>query len=165
LLAQHLNQKGLTCIEEGEYETAESTFREALEADLFCPAAHNNLGVALLQSDEPGALYAAAWEFQFAAKLAAHSAEPRHNLGIVMERANRLADAEDCYREALEIDPHNVEVMCHLARVYVKTDKRDASLRDLLRELAYRSDDEDWNTWARQWLIRLGNDDTSAPVN
>ena len=152
LAAQQSNLQGLKAVEKHEWETAEAAFREALEADLFYPSAHNNLGLVLLQQ---GRVYEAAWEFKYAAKLMPNSAEPRHNLGLLMERVGRLEDAADLYDEALAINPDNVEVMGHLARVYIKSDRHDAKLRNILEKLVYRSEDKEWDQWARRWLIRL----------
>ena len=149
-LAQERNRQGLEAIEKGEFDKAEKLFREALEADLFYPSAHNNLGLALLKRQR---WYEAAWEFEYAAKLMPKSVEPRHNLGALMERAGRLDRAEQCYEEALAISPDDIEVMGHLARVYVKTQRRPERLRELLKELAYRSDANGWDVWARRKLM------------
>jgi len=150
--AQHHNDKGLEAIQKQDYTAAEAAFRAALEADVFYPAAHNNLGLALL---EQGRIYESAWEFQYAAKLMPKSAQPRHNLGTLMERVGHLDEAEKFYSEALSIEPENVEIMGHLARVYLKADRRDETVRELLRKLALRADRGTWDRWARQWLIRL----------
>jgi Flp pilus assembly protein TadD len=154
--AQELNEQGLHQIERGEYDAAEEAFRSALESDLFYPPAHNNLGLVLLHK---GQVYDAAWEFQFAAKLLPHSVEPRHNLGNVMEQVGRYPLAEQYYQEALEIDPSNIEVMGHLARVYIKSGKKGEDVMFLLRELALRGDGEDWQVWARLQLATLGRSD------
>ncbi|MBN1513545.1 MAG: tetratricopeptide repeat protein [Phycisphaerae bacterium] len=151
--AQRCNARGLQHVEQQEYPEAEEAFRAALEADLFYPAAHNNLGLVLLQQKR---FYDAAWEFQFAMKLAPRSAEPRSNLGLVMEHVGRLDEAEGYYKDALSIEPENVAVMGHLARVYVKTQKQPAELETLLKDLALRSEGEDWQVWARQQLLKLG---------
>lgn len=150
--AQQLNDQGLAAIEKQDYAAAEAAFRSALEADVFYPAAHNNLGLALL---EQGRIYESAWEFQYAAKLMPKSAQPRHNLGTLMERVGHLDEAEKFYSEALSIEPENVEIMGHLARVYLKADRRDETVRELLRKVAMRADHGSWDRWARQWLIKL----------
>ena len=76
---------------------------------------------------------------------------------LVMEHAGRLDQARDYYQQALEIDPGNMEVMGHLARVYVKTDEHGERLRELLRELALGGGGNDWDVWARRQLLRLGD--------
>jgi len=150
--AQRCNQRGLQAITDQDYAKAERLFRQALAADVFYPAAHNNLGLAMLQQ---GRIYESAWEFQYAAKLMPKSAEPRHNLGTLLERVGRLDEAEECYREALELEPDNEEIMGHLARVYIKAERRDQTVRKLLTKLATRADRGEWDRWAREWLIRI----------
>ncbi len=152
VLAQQFNDDGLKHIEAGELDEAQALFRQALDADLLYPAAHNNLGLVLLRQ---GKMYESAWEFSYAAKLMPHSAEPRHNLGTLMEKMGRFDEAETQYEAALAIDDSNVEVMGHLARVYVKQDRRDEKAISLLRKLAFQSDVGDWNRWARMWLVKL----------
>lgn len=152
VLAQQLNDDALKHIEAGELDEAQALFRKALDADLLYPAAHNNLGLVLLRQ---GKMYESAWEFSYAAKLMPHSAEPRHNLGSLMEKMGRFEEAEGHYEAALAIDDGNVEVIGHLARVYVKQDRRDERVISLLKKLAFQSDVGDWNRWARMWLVKL----------
>jgi len=150
--AQKSNAEGLAAIEAGDLESAEKAFREALEADLWYGPAHNNLGLVLLQRGE---LYEAALECSWAAKLMPHSACPRNSLGLIYERAGRIDQAIGHYAESLKLSPENIEVMGHLARAYVKSDRRDVTVCDLLKELAYRGS-EGWDLWARAQLVRLG---------
>jgi Flp pilus assembly protein TadD len=149
-LAQKFNQQGLEAIEAGEFDKAEELFREALEADLFYPSAHNNLGLALLKRQR---WYEAAWEFQYAAKLMPKAVEPKHNLANLLEKTGDYAGAEELYEHALELSPDDIEVMGHLARVYVKTKRKPERLQELLKELAYRSDANGWDAWARRKLL------------
>ncbi len=149
LTAQKFNSEGLAAIEEDDLDAAAEAFRRALEADLWYAPAHNNLGLTLLKQ---GQAYPAAWEFHYAAKLMPHSACPLNNLGLVMERVGRLDEAIGFYTESLELSPDNIEVMGHLARAYVKSDRKDAEARHLLEALAYRGT-EGWDLWAREQLI------------
>jgi Flp pilus assembly protein TadD len=151
--AQRLNEEGLRLIEQSDHERAEERFRRAIEADIYYPAAHNNLGLACLKA---GRHYEAAWEFQYAAKLSPKSSEPRSNLGTLYEHIGRMDLAVDEYEAALEIDPSHMEAMRHLARAYIKTDQNRANARSLLERLLLVSDDEQWDSWARGQLIRLG---------
>lgn len=148
--AQRLNAEGLEHIANEDYAAAERAFRAALEADLLYPAAHNNICVCLLHDQR---WYEAAWECQFGAKLAPQAVEPRANLALIYEHVGQLDKAEDLCRQALEIDPHSIEVMGHLARVQVKANKKDETLRELLQELAFRGDGSDWDVWARRQLV------------
>ena len=68
MLAQELNGQGLSDIERGDYASAAKAFRSALDVDIFYAPAHSNLGLCLLRQ---GQAYEAAWEFQYAARVAA----------------------------------------------------------------------------------------------
>lgn len=148
-----LNDDGLRHLEAGNLDAAERCFREALAHDLYNPIAHNNLGLVLLRKHNS---YEAAWEFQYAAKLAPRAPEPRANLGLLLESVGRLEQATAEYEAALEIDPQNTEVMRRLARAYVKQDRDAPRLRDLLRKLTHGDHDEQWDHWIRGHLVRLG---------
>jgi len=154
--AQRFNDEGLRAVERGDFAEAERLFRAALAADVYYPAAHNNLGITLLEQNR---IYESAWEFQYAAKLMPKSAEPRFNLATLLERVGNHEGAEESYREALALEPENIEVMGHLARVYIKTGRRDQTTRDLLTKLATRADRGSWDRWAREWLMRLDQPD------
>ena len=154
--AQRLNQEGLGYIEAGDFEAAETSFRQALDHDLFYASAHNNLGLLLL---DRGEAYAASWEFTFAAKLLPHAVEPRNNLGLVMEKVAHLDDAIAHYKEALDLDPGNVEVMGHLARTYIKARQKPQELRNLLKTLAFQNPGGTWDQWARRRLLALGREE------
>jgi len=137
---------------------AELHFREALEHDLYYAPAHNNLGLALLQT---GRCYEAAWEFEYAAKLAPYSPEPRANLGLLYENTGRTDRAVSEYDSALAIDPSHVTAMRHLARVYVKTGHTGPRLKTVLEKLFQSPGDVEWDRWVRSQLIRLGRAEKS----
>jgi len=151
--AQRLNEQGLTLVEESEYEEAEQKFREALGHDIYCAAAHNNLGLVLLQTNRH---YEAAWEFEYAAKLVPHAAEPRENLGLLYEAIGRLDKAVEQYESAVDVDPNSVRATRYLARVLVKSDRRDDRLRAALEKILIMKPDGQWDDWARGQLVRLG---------
>lgn len=155
--AQRENTAGLAAVEESDFTLAEKHFRSAIEHDLYYAPAHNNLGLALL---ECGRFYEAAWEFERAAKLAPNSPEPRANLGLLYESVGRLAAAAAEYDAALALDAQHLTAMRHLARTYVKSDRRDDKLQSILeRILLQPPDNPQWDVWARGQLIRLGRPD------
>ncbi|MBI4717929.1 MAG: tetratricopeptide repeat protein [Planctomycetes bacterium] len=156
--ARQLNEAGLRFVEKGDWENAERRFREALEQDLYCVAAHNNLGLVLLRTRRH---YEAAWEFEYATKLVPSAGEPRANLGLLYENIGRLDRAAEAYEEALELDPGNLATMRHLARTYVKADRHDDRVKQLLERLLGTTDVEPaWDYWVRGQLIRVGRDET-----
>ena len=78
---------------------AELLLCEELTADLYCGPAHNNLGVIFLNR---GNLYAAAGDFEWARKLLPGQPDPRKNLALGLERAERTDDALATYATALD---------------------------------------------------------------
>jgi tetratricopeptide (TPR) repeat protein len=157
--AQRLNDAGLQWIEEGRVKEAEKKFRQSLEHDLYYAPAHNNLGLVLMRTERH---YEAAWEFDYAAKLAPHAVEPRQNLALLYENLGRLDEAISEYENALEIDSQNAVTMRHLARAYVKVGRKDEKLGSLLDKLAHIPGDEPWDRWVRGQIIRLGRDGTTT---
>jgi Flp pilus assembly protein TadD len=146
----------LALIKTQDLQGAEEKFREALEHDLYYAPAHNNLGLVLLQTER---YYESAWEFDYAAKLAPESPEPRQNLGLLYENLGHVDQAAETYEAALEIDPDNVVAMRHLARAYVKNDRKDDLLKRLLEKLLMIPSDHQWDVWIRGQLVRLGRGD------
>jgi tetratricopeptide (TPR) repeat protein len=110
LQAVEANEEGLKHVKNGQFEQAEGCFRKAITADLFYAPAHNNLGLVLLEQKK---YYEAACEFEYAAKLAPRSAEPRANLGLLFEAVGRWQEAEGQYEQALAVEPQNFAVMGH----------------------------------------------------
>jgi Tfp pilus assembly protein PilF len=151
--ARECNIEGLKAIEKGDLAEAEEYFRKSLEHDLTYAPAHNNLGLVLLQTDR---YYEAAWEFEYAAKLAPASPEPRDNLGLLFEELGKVDQAIGEYEKALDLDPQNLATMQHLARAYVKADRKDQRLKEVLERILLVPDDKQWDAWARGQLVRLG---------
>ena len=151
LRALKLSQEAGQVID-AEPDTAERMLREALSYDLFCGVAHNNLGVVML---DQGKLYEAASEFEWARKLMPGNPEPRVNLGMTLERAQRVDEAIVAYRSALEVVTEDIGAMQALARAQVYHGREDEQTPRLLREISLRGEDEAWRTWA-QALVSAG---------
>lgn len=151
--AQQLNRQGFALIEEGNFEGAEERFREALEADVFCGPAHNNLGLALLHQGKP---YQSAWQFNWAARLMPQSSQPHNNLGLLFEGIGKLDRAMEAYETALQVDSDDLQAVQHLARTLIKAGRNEPKLNELLEAICYRSEEKDWSDWAREQLLRLG---------
>ena len=148
------NAKAVELMRDGNLELAEKQLNEALQADLLCGPAHNNLGVVHFRQQR---FYLAAWEFQYAAKLMPGKAEPRNNLGMVFEAVGKLGDAAKWYEEAHKLEPETVEVIGNLARILVRTNRGDHRTRELLEEVVLRDQRPDWVTWARERLALMGD--------
>ncbi len=131
----------------GTMKRAEALLREALNADLYFGPAHNNLGVVFLSRDE---LYEAAAEFEWARKLMPGHPDPRVNLAFTLESAGRVDEAIATYRTALEVLPDDIAAMQGLARLQVRSGKRDEQTARLLSEIAMRGETPDWRDWAKE---------------
>lgn len=131
---------------------AEELLREALTADLFCGAAHNNLGVLYLKQ---GKLYEAANELEWARKLLPGDPEPRLNLALTLERAGHTDEALATYKTALEVAPEHIATIQALAALQVRHELTDDQLIGRLKRIALQGEDELWRRWAREQRIRL----------
>jgi Flp pilus assembly protein TadD len=151
--AGQLNGRGLALIEEGGFAEAEARFREAIAADPFHGPSHCNLGIVLLQQDR---YYDAATELQFACKLMPKASQPRHNLGILFEKVGRYEQADEELHIALDLNPDDIEIIGHLARVHIRQGDRSEKVRRWLAAVALRDQGPAWNAWARQELTKFG---------
>ncbi len=95
-------------------------------------------------------------EFQYASTLMPNRAEPLNNLGVVFEAVQKLDDAADRYEQALEINPDQPSVICNLARIYVRRNRKDERTKNLLQQIVLRNPSEQWSTWASERLAVMG---------
>ena len=130
----------------------EELLREALGYDLYHGAAHNNLGVILLQQDK---LYDAAEEFEWARKLLPGHPEPRANLAIVLERGGKHSDALEAAKSALETAPGNLNALQTIAFIQCRNGLTDGQTLGYLHDIAMRSSDKEWVDWAQRKRLSL----------
>jgi Flp pilus assembly protein TadD len=130
---------------------AERYLRDALTADLFHGPAHNNLGVLYFRQ---GRLYEAAHEFEWAKKLMPGHPDPKVNLGLVLARAGRAQDAIHSFEQALGASPGYLPATQGLAWVLARENWRDSRLGRHLEEIAYRSEEPGWQSWASEMLAK-----------
>ncbi|MBL8762588.1 MAG: tetratricopeptide repeat protein [Phycisphaerae bacterium] len=143
--AEALNQQAADLIER-DPTRAESLLRDALAADLYHGAAHNNLGTLLLQQ---GKLYDAAAEFEWARKLLPGHPDPRHNLALTFELAGRYDDALATYAAALDVYPEHLPTIQAMVRLLVRVRKTNERTPTLLDTIALRGETKEWREWAR----------------
>jgi Flp pilus assembly protein TadD len=155
-LARRENARAVALLEKADnpaaLASAEAALKAALEADVTCGPAHNNLGKVYYRQ---GKLYLAAWEFQYATKLLPNQPEPPNNLGLVYEAAGKLDEAADAYAKAVDLDPENLQALGNLARAKVRRGDHDAGVRALLAKLVRRDTRPDWLAWENQSLARM----------
>lgn len=154
--ARELNTQAMALILEEQYDEAEELLKDALTADVTFGPAHNNLGRVYYAKKQ---FYTAAWEFEYAAKLLPHHAEPRNNLGLVFEAVGDYDEAVGHYEEALLIEPNNPELIGNLVRTRLNRGDRDLEVRRLLNELILRDTRPHWTEWAHDKLRMLGPTD------
>jgi tetratricopeptide (TPR) repeat protein len=75
------------------------------------------------------------------AALDPNSPEPHASVGSLMERTDRLLEAEASYREALRLNPNIVQANAGLGTVLFKTDRLEEARRYLLRAIELRPRD------------------------
>lgn len=148
--AEQLNQRAADLMDT-DPEKAEKLLREALTCDLFNGAAHNNLGIILM---ERGLLFEAAGEFEWARKLLPGHPDPRMNLAYTLELAGRTDEAISTFRTALEVYPDHLPTMQALSRLQVRSGKQDAETPRMLKEVAMRGETPEWRDWARLQMVR-----------
>ncbi len=145
--AKRLNRVGLEHLAAGEYDEAVDAFVRALTEDVEFGPAHNNLGkVYYIQKN----WYKAAWEFEYAGKLLPRHAEPRNNLGLVLEQAGELDRAVDQYRQAVGLEPGVIAYRGNLARALIRRGDRTDEVRKLLELIVENDTRPEWVLWARQ---------------
>ncbi len=139
-------QRAVAIIDD-DVKAAEALLREALGFDLYHGAAHNNLGVLLL---EQGRLYDAAEEFEWARKLLPGHPEPRVNLAIALHRGGKVMDALAAARTALEVRPGDLPAMQTLAWIQVREGLANVETLADLDTIMLRSGDPRWTNWAKR---------------
>lgn len=139
---------------------AEAILRKAIALDPYCGIAYNNLGTLQLDgrvSSTGPDLYAAAESFQTAARLLPGRADPRVNLGLVMERAGRLDDALRAYGSAVESAPSHIGAVQALTSLEIRCGKSTEQTRERLKMIAVQGTDTSWRSWARDQLLRTSH--------
>jgi Tfp pilus assembly protein PilF len=146
------NAKALAQMDKGDWSKAEDSLKKALAADVMFGPAHNNLGKIYYRQNK---LYLAAWEFEYAAKLMPHQAEPKNNMGLVFEAAGKWNEAVENYAQALTIEPENPELIGNAARARIRRGDRGPEVRQLLQKLVMVDTRPQWVTWAKQRLVMI----------
>jgi len=139
-------------MEKGDWPAAETALQQALAADIMFGPAHNNLGKVYYHQKK---LYLAAWEFEYAAKLMPHQAEPKNNIGLIFETAGKWNDAVDNYTDAMAIEPDNPELIGNAARARIHRGDTGPQVSDLLNKLVMIDTRPEWVAWARKRLVLM----------
>lgn len=152
--ARAANEEGLRWAMTAETPRAERAFRDALSYDPAYAAAHNNLGLILLEKRR---FYEAAIEFSLAKKLAPRAVEPRLNLARLYQSVGWDKPALSECEAALALAPGHPEVLGRMAEAALRAGNRDRRVEVWLSALANQSAAEDWHAWAQGQLARSSN--------
>lgn len=150
--ARRLHAQGLAYLDADELDKAQQAFTDSLTADPQFGPSHNNLGLVYYKNRD---YYRAAHEFDLAIGLLPGSAEPHNNLGLALEQSNqagRLDDAIAEYRQAVSMEPENMQYAGNLARALIRRGDRTDETRALLEKLIAKDTRADWLIWAKQTL-------------
>jgi tetratricopeptide (TPR) repeat protein len=115
-------------LEDHDPEGAVAAYRQAIEADHANAAAYANLGRLLHtlgRHDEAMAVY------ESGLRQARTDPTLLFNFGVLLEDRERLADAVQCYRGALRLDPAFADAHCNLGLLYERLGEPQGALRHL----------------------------------
>lgn len=160
--ARAQNVKAIALMEEKRWDEAEAVLQNALAEDVTFGPAHNNLGKVYFEKKK---LYLAAWEFEYAAKLMPHQAEPPNNIGLVYAATGRWDNALASYDEALAIDPENPAIIGNAAVAHLHLGDTGPEVRKLLGKLILHDSRQEWVAWAQRKLSLLPTSQPAAATH
>jgi Tfp pilus assembly protein PilF len=120
----------------GYWHDSYTLFAHTLEVTKNNGFAENDFGVALMERGEP---QLAAQHFVAAVQLSPDLASPHYNVAVLLQKQNRLDDAEHEYRSALALSSDQVEIeQSHnnLGILYLGEGKYAAALTELSAAIA-----------------------------
>jgi len=133
----------------GRLADAERYYRRAIAADPKSPDAHNGLGLALAQQNQPSEAEASLRE---AIRLKPDFSPAWNNLGVLYLMAGRREQAIRTLEEGIQSAPADDLLYLNLGRAYLQTGNREAALAAMRRLLAQKPDSET----AKKALRELG---------
>jgi Flp pilus assembly protein TadD len=132
----------------GELQSAEKTFRRALERDEHDADAANQMGLLLARQNRTDE---ARRYFQQAIAAQKNHASAINNLGVLYMQMNKVDDAVAAFRYGLEVAPDDDTLYLNLARFYARTGEFAKARAVLEQLLAHKPD----STVARRALQEL----------
>lgn len=136
----------------GKRDEAIALYREALKQYREFPAAWNNLGVILMDSER----YLEAAEcFAVAADLAPRDPRPAYNTGLSWDRAGYLNEATEHYRESLARDSRYLPALRGSVRAERLQGKASSDTLERIRTALLLEPDEQWRQWLELQRVRV----------
>ena len=118
------------------------------------PTAHDYMGQALADAKD---FSAATLEFKEASRLDPRLPGPRNNLGIVMLRTGRVADALANYRELVRIYPDLPNAHANLGRALTRAGRIPDAIAEFREALRLQPDKAAWHNELGKILARDGS--------
>lgn len=158
-LAQDQYRRMIAAADEAEiaYRTPDRTkaiqrYTAAVDQYTEFPAAWNNLGVVLMESNRfAEALHA----FATASQLSPSDPRPLYNLGLLWDRRGWMKEAASYYRQALERDPNNLDALRGAIRAGSLLNEANATSLENIRRALFLEQDERWIKWVRMEQVRV----------
>jgi Flp pilus assembly protein TadD len=144
-----------------QFLRAATTLKPTANVDEGHARAWLSLAHVLENSNPDGAIEA----YKQAAKLEPKEPEPHLSAGLLLEKENHFADAEQEYKQALTLDPSSSDALTGLANIYLRG-QRFAEAEEILRKIVALHPE---NASARMQLGRIllivgRNDDAIAEL-
>ncbi len=128
--AERLFHQGLGQLSANDLDSAENSFRRALDLSPDFFEAWANLAFALDQKQELAQAEAC---YRRALSIASRSSHTHLNLGTLLAAQGRSGEAEDCYREAIACSPESAAAWSNLGVLCIGL-KRETEAEELLRK-------------------------------
>ncbi len=152
----------LTIKQIGYWHDSYTLFAHTLEVTKNNGFAENNFGVALLERGEP---QLAAQHFVAAVRLSPDLASPHYNVAVLLQKQNRLDDAEHEYRAALALSSDQAEIVQshnNLGILYLGEGKYSAAVTELSAAIAL--DPNAQNSYTGRGMAEMQMMNTDAAI-
>ncbi|HEV8063113.1 MAG TPA: FG-GAP-like repeat-containing protein [Gemmataceae bacterium] len=123
--ATHANLRGVGLMDQFEYAAAASAFEEAIHLDPEWLPGRINLGIALLNTNEPANLQRALDLFQVIVKREPDNLQAHYCMGIIYLYQNQLAEAAQQFETVTRLDPNDAHAW--LQRAFATPNKDESA--------------------------------------
>ena len=146
----------------GYWHDSYTLFAHTLEVTKNNGFAENNFAVALMERGEPEL---AAPHFVAAVQLSPDLASPHYNLAVLLQKQNRLDDAEHEYRVALALSSDQAEIVQshnNLGVLYLGEGKYSAAMAELSAAIAMDAGEQ--NSYIGRGTVEMQTMDMDAAI-
>jgi Flp pilus assembly protein TadD len=134
------NNLGVYYLDKRQVPEAIDELTRAVRLDRYNDIAYNALGVALLQSAQPGALAEAGTSLGRAVSIKEHPIA-LNNLGTVSLLQGKTDEAQEKYQRAAQLDPADAAVANNLGVSYLKQAKYEPAIEQFLTAIQTAAND------------------------